>query len=129
MIVSSRPSRSTRAYCRMAPMFRVDSEVGQLRQVILHRPGPELLRLTPGNKDRLLFDDVLWVHRAQTEHDRFAEVLRDRGVTVHLFGDLLRTTLELPEARAFVLDRIFDERVYGPMAIDALRNAFDALET
>src|SRR5215218_1410572 len=83
-----------------AGSFRVDSEVGRLRQVILHRPGPELLRLTPGNKDRLLFDDVLWVHRAQEEHDRFAAVLRERGVTVHLFGDLLRTTLELPEARA-----------------------------
>jgi arginine deiminase len=106
----------------------VDSEVGRLRQVILHRPGPELLRLTPGNKDRLLFDDVLWVHRAQEEHDRFAEVLRERGVTVHLFGDLLRRTLDLPDAKAYVLDRIFDERVYGPMAIDALRNAFDALD-
>ncbi|MCX6466992.1 MAG: arginine deiminase, partial [Pseudonocardiales bacterium] len=54
--------------------FRVDSEVGRLRQVLLHRPGLELKRLTPGNKDRLLFDDVLWVARAQAEHDRFAEV-------------------------------------------------------
>ena len=100
--------------------FRVDSEVGRLRQVILHRPGTELLRLTPGNKDRLLFDDVLWVHRAQQEHDRFAEVLREQGVTVHLFTDLLRRTLDVPEARRHVLDKIFDERVYGPMAIDAL---------
>ncbi|MDF3048635.1 MAG: Arginine deiminase [Pseudonocardia sp.] len=108
--------------------FRVDSEVDRLRQVILHRPGTELLRLTPGNKDRLLFDDVLWVRRAQEEHDRFAEVLRERGVTVHLFADLLRRTLEIPEARAFVLDRIFDERVYGPMAIDALRNGFDVVD-
>jgi arginine deiminase len=108
--------------------FRVDSEVGRLHQVILHRPGTELLRLSPGNKDRLLFDDVLWVHRAQQEHDRFAEVLRERGVTVHLFGDLLQRTLEFPDAKAFVLDRIFDERVYGPMAIDALRNFFDALD-
>jgi arginine deiminase len=108
--------------------FRVDSEVGRLRQVVLHRPGPELLRLTPGNKDGLLFDDVLWVHRAQEEHDRFAQVLRERGVTVHLFADLLRRTLEFPEAKRYVLDRIFDERVYGPMAIDALRNAFDALD-
>jgi arginine deiminase len=108
--------------------FRVDSEVGRLRQVILHRPGTELLRLTPGNKDRLLFDDVLWVHRAQQEHDRFAEVLREQGVTVHLFADLLRRTLEVPEARLHVLDKIFDERVYGPMAIDALRNAFDAMD-
>ena len=108
--------------------YRVDSEVGRLRQVILHRPGPELLRLTPGNKDRLLFDDVLWVHRAQQEHDRFAEVLRERGVTVHLFADLLRRTVELPDAKAYVLDRIFDERVYGPMASGARRTAFDALD-
>src|SRR3954469_9921681 len=106
--------------------FRVDSEVGRLRQVILHRPGTEMLRLTPGNKDRLLFDDVLWVHRAQQEHDRFAEVLREQGVTVHLFADLLRNTLEVPEARRHVLDKIFDERVYGPIALHALRNAFDA---
>jgi arginine deiminase len=109
--------------------YRVDSEVGQLREVILHRPGLELKRLTPGNKDRLLFDDVLWVHRAQQEHDAFAEVLRERGVTVHLFGGLLRDTVDLPEARAYVLDHIFDERVYGPMAIDALRNCFDAMDT
>ena len=110
-------------------MYRVDSEVGTLRQVILHRPGLELKRLTPGNKDRLLFDDVLWVHRAQEEHDGFAAVLRERGVTVHLFGELLRETVELPEAKKYVLDRIFDDRVYGPMAIDALRNCFDAMDT
>jgi arginine deiminase len=109
-------------------MYRVDSEVGPLRQVILHRPGLELKRLTPGNKDRLLFDDVLWVHRAQEEHDRFAEVLRDRDVTVHLFGELLRTTVELPDAKAHILDAIFDERIYGPLAIDALRNCFDAMD-
>ncbi|TWF80982.1 arginine deiminase [Pseudonocardia hierapolitana] len=109
-------------------MYRVDSEVGVLRQVILHRPGMELKRLTPGNKDRLLFDDVLWVARAQEEHDRFAALLRERGVDVYLFGELLRTTLEIPEARKYVLDRIFDDRVYGPLAIDALRNCFDAMD-
>jgi arginine deiminase len=108
--------------------FRVDSEVGRLRQVLLHRPGLELKRLTPGNKDRLLFDDVLWVARAQAEHDRFAEVLRSRGVQVHLFGELLRATLEFPDARASVLDRIFDDRTYGPLAIDALRACFDAMD-
>jgi arginine deiminase len=109
-------------------MYRVDSEVGRLRRVILHRPGLELKRLTPGNKDRLLFDDVLWVGRAQTEHDRFAEVLRGRGIAVHLFGDLLRETVAFPDARAHVLDRIFDDRTYGPLAIDALRACFDAMD-
>ena len=60
-------------------MFHVDSEVGRLRQVILHRPDLELKRLTPDNAADLLFDDVLWVSRAQAEHDAFAEALRARG--------------------------------------------------
>ncbi|MDT9684187.1 arginine deiminase [Streptomyces sp. TRM76323] len=109
--------------------FHVDSETGRLRRVILHRPDLELKRLTPSNKDALLFDDVLWVRRARHEHDGFADVLADRGVEVHLFGDLLRETLELPAARQLVLDRVFDEKEYGPLATDRLRSAFDAMET
>ncbi|WP_424211311.1 arginine deiminase [Streptomyces sp. BI20] len=107
--------------------FHVDSETGRLRRVILHRPDLELKRLTPSNKDALLFDDVLWVRRARAEHDGFADVLRDRGVAVHLFGDLLRETLEIPEGRHLVLDRVFDEKEYGPLATDHLRAAFDSL--
>lgn len=107
--------------------FHVDSEAGRLRRVILHRPDLELKRLTPSNKDALLFDDVLWVRRARAEHDGFADVLRDRGVEVHLFGDLLRETLALPKARAMVLDRVFDEKEYGPVVTDHLREAFDEL--
>ncbi|MFF2653139.1 arginine deiminase [Streptomyces sp. NPDC058045] len=105
--------------------FHVDSETGRLRRVILHRPDMELKRLTPSNKDALLFDDVLWVRRARQEHDGFADVLRDRGVTVHLFGDLLTETLSVPAARTLVLDRVFDEKEYGPLATDALRAAFE----
>ena len=85
--------------------FHVDSEAGRLRRVILHRPDLELKRLTPSNKDALLFDDVLWVRRARAEHDGFADVLRDRGVAVHLFGDLLVEALEL-----------LDRAEYGPIA-------------
>lgn len=107
----------------------VDSEVGRLRHVILHRPGLELKRLTPSNKDELLFDDLLWVRRAQQEHDGFADLLRSRGVAVHLFGDLLTETLAVPAARARVLDRVVDEREYGPLATGQLRAAFDALPT
>ncbi|MBL1114945.1 arginine deiminase [Streptomyces sp. 110] len=107
--------------------FHVDSEAGRLRRVILHRPDLELKRLTPTNKDALLFDDVLWVRRARQEHDGFADVLRDRGVEVHLFGDLLAESLTLPDARALVLGRVFDEKEYGPLATDHLRAAFDEL--
>ena len=53
-------------------MFGVDSEVGRLRQVILHRPDLELKRLTPDNAAELLFDDLLWVTEAQAEHDASA---------------------------------------------------------
>jgi arginine deiminase len=76
-----------------------DSEVGQLRTVLLHRPGSELKRLTPRNNDKLLFDGIPWVGRAQEEHDAFAQALRDRGVEVLYLVDLLRETLEQPAAR------------------------------
>ena len=60
----------------------VDSEVGRLGTVLLHRPGRELARLTPRNNDSLLFDAIPWVGRAQEEHDAFAAALRERGVEV-----------------------------------------------
>ena len=66
-------------------MFHVDSEVGRLRQVILHRPDLELKRLTPDNAASLLFDDVLWVAEAQAEHDEFAQALREQ--VWPLFGE------------------------------------------
>ena len=76
-----------------------NSEVGTLRAVILHRPGPELQRLTPRNNDALLFDGLPWVARAQEEHDAFAELLRSRGVEVMLLGDLLTEALASGAAR------------------------------
>ncbi|WP_327134445.1 arginine deiminase [Streptomyces sp. NBC_01343] len=108
--------------------FHVDSETGRLKQVILHRPDRELTRLTPTNKDELLFDDVLWAKRARDEHDAFADVLRDRGVRVHLLADLLTETLDRIEARQLVLDRVFDEREFGILGTDRLRTHFDSLE-
>ncbi len=76
-----------------------DSEVGRLETVLLHRPGDELKRLTPRNNDRLLFDGIPWVARAQEEHDAFAETLRARGVEVLYLTDLLTETLEQESAR------------------------------
>ena len=77
----------------------VDSEVGRLGTVLLHRPGPELARLTPRNNDSLLFDGIPWVGRAQEEHDAFAGALRERGVEVLYLGELLAETLAAPAAR------------------------------
>jgi arginine deiminase len=77
----------------------VSSEVGRLRTVMLHRPGPELKRLTPRNNDELLFDGLPWVDRAQEEHDAFADVLRGRGVEVLYLSELLAETLTQADAR------------------------------
>src|ERR671916_566107 len=60
---------------------------------MLHRPGNELRRLTPRNNDKLLFDGIPWVGRAQDEHDAFAQALRDREVEVLYLGELLSDTL------------------------------------
>jgi arginine deiminase len=82
-----------------APRLGADSEVGLLRTVMLHRPGTELQRLTPRNNDKLLFDGIPWVARAQDEHDAFAQALRDRDIEVLYLTDLLSETLESPDAR------------------------------
>ena len=77
----------------MSNEFGVHSEVGKLRKVIVHRPDLSLKRLTPTNHDDLLFDDVLWVERAQWEHDQFVKAMRDRGVEVFYHLDLLGEAL------------------------------------
>lgn len=80
-------------------VFGVDSEVGRLRAVILHRPGAELQRLTPRNNDALLFDGLPWVARAQEEHDAFAALLRSRDIEVLLLAELLVEALASGAAR------------------------------
>ena len=94
--------------------FHVDSEVGQLRQAIVHRPGLELTRLTPDNVDDLLFDDVLWADRARAEHDSFVGGLREYGVTVHYFHTLLTEALDEPGAREFLKERLTTATRFGP---------------
>ncbi|MGI8676336.1 MAG: arginine deiminase [Nocardioidaceae bacterium] len=84
----------------------VDSEVGALRTVLLHRPGAELQRLTPRNNDSLLFDGIPWVGRAQDEHDGFAQALRNRGVEVLYLLDLLVETLHDPVARQSAVTQV-----------------------
>ncbi|WP_245645388.1 arginine deiminase [Pseudonocardia acaciae] len=98
----------------MTAPYRVDSEVGRLRAVLLHRPGAELTRLTPRNNDQLLFDGIPWVARAQREHDGFATALAERGVEVLLLDELLTETLADPAARERGVGSVLDERRLGP---------------
>src|SRR6478736_961588 len=81
------------------------SEVGKLHTVMVHRPDLAHERLSPTNAHDLLFDDVIWVRRARQEHDAFVDLMRERGVEVLLFHDLLTETLEQADAREWVLTR------------------------
>lgn len=106
----------------------VHSEVGRLRRAILHRPGLELDRLTPANIGDLLFDDVMWTKRAREEHDAFAQTLRDKGVEVFYYEELLAETLDLVEGRDFVLDRLCTPERFGPSLVEPLREFFVQLD-
>lgn len=88
-----------------ATALGVHSEVGTLKTVIVHRPDIAHERLSPSNCHDLLFDDVIWVRRARQEHDAFVDLMREYGVEVLLFHDLLAETLDDKKARAWVLER------------------------
>ena len=90
----------------MAHAHGSDSEVGTLQTVMLHRPGEELRRLTPRNNDKLLFDGIPWVSRAQDEHDAFADALRSRGVEVLYLTELLTETLHGAHARELAIEGV-----------------------
>src|SRR4029450_1741037 len=103
--------------------FGVHSEVGKLRQVIVHRPELSLKRLTPDNHDELLFDDVLWVERAQWEHDQFVARMRERGVEVLYIQDLLSEALAADDpSRLRLIELIASEHVVGPSLVDEVRS-------
>jgi arginine deiminase len=108
--------------------FGVHSEVGKLRKVIVHRPDLSLRRLTPANHDELLFDDVLWVERAQWEHDQFVGVLRERGAQVYYVQDLLAEALAASDkARTQVIETVADHLTVGWALVDEVRQMLGEL--
>ena len=88
--------------------IHVTSEIGQLKRVLLKRPGRELEHLSPETMEQLLFDDIPYLHRAQAEHDRFAELLRENGAEVSYLDSLIAEVLEKEPAlrELFVSDVI-----------------------
>ncbi len=104
-----------------------DSEVGRLRTVLLHRPGTELQRLTPRNNDKLLFDGIPWVGRAQQEHDVFAQTVRDHGVEVLYLADLLAETLRVFAARDECVAAVLDDPRHGDTLRSVLKSHLEGL--
>lgn len=94
----------------------VYSEIGSLKQVLLHRPGPELEQLTPPHLKRMLFDDIPFLHGAQREHDQFAQVLRQEGAQVCYLKDMVAQSLEEPSVREAFIHEFITEG--GPAAVN-----------
>ncbi|HVX70442.1 MAG TPA: arginine deiminase [Mycobacteriales bacterium] len=110
------------------PSYGADSEVGRLRTVVLHRPGPEIKRLTPRNSADLLFDGIPWVERAQEEHDAFAAALTGHGVEVLALRDLLTAALDVPAARSELVERTLADRTLGQELRTALASHLGNLD-
>src|SRR4029450_7206316 len=109
--------------------YGVHSEVGTLRKVLVHRPDLSLRRLTPSNHDDLLFDDGLWVERAQREHDQFVARVRERGVEVYYVHELLADLLAASDdARQRLIELSASEYTVGLSLVDEIREVLWALQ-
>ena len=70
--------------------LKLNSEFGTLKAVLMHRPGKEIDRLTPYNKEFLLFDDVPYLEALQKEHDTFSNLIKEStGAKVYQLRELL----------------------------------------
>ncbi|MDK4683821.1 arginine deiminase [Kingella negevensis] len=105
----------------------VHSEAGKLRTVMVCEPGLAHERLTPDNCDGLLFDDVLWVERAQEDHRDFAKKMRERGIEVLEMHQMLAETVQNKEALKWILDRKFSPTMIAQPIIGELRSWFEGL--
>jgi len=90
--------------------INVTSEIKPLKKVLLHRPGNELLNITPDTLEELLFDDIPYLKKAQQEHDEFAKILTDNGVEVVYLEKLMAEVLDdNPSLRKIFLKQIYRE--------------------
>lgn len=108
--------------------YGVHSEVGRLRKVLVCAPGLAHERLTPTNSDALLFDDVLWVQNARRDHFDFIAKMRDRGVEVVELHNVLAETMQLPDARQWLLDRKIVANEVGLGLVAETRAYLDSLD-
>lgn len=104
------------------------SEVGRLRRVLVCSPGLAHRRLTPSNRDDLLFDEVLWVDRAQRDHAEFVDLMTERGIEVLELHALLAETLRVPGARDWLLERKITDNDAGLGLVEPTRAYLNSLD-
>ena len=108
--------------------INVRSEIGPLKKVLLHRPGNELLNLTPDSLSILLFDDIPFLPDAQAEHDEFARALKENGIEVVYLEDLMASVLEISDEiedkfiRQFIYEAGITTPKYKNLVFDYLKS-------
>lgn len=115
---------------KMDQPIQVNSEIGRLKTVLLHRPGKELEALTPDYMERMLFDDVPFLEMAQKEHDAFAQVLRDNGVEVLYLDQLAAEALYTEEIKwQFVKEMVRASKQGDTYSTEAIVNYLGNMDT
>lgn len=95
--------------------IQVFSEIGKLTKVLLKRPGAEVENLTPATMAELLFDDIPYLKVIQQEHDCFAQLLREEGITVCYLEQLAAEAIEAGGVKIpFVVDLLDESKIYSP---------------
>src|SRR5580765_1820851 len=119
-MTAGRVSETAMRSCSIRPSFgtcmslKVTSEIGKLKSVLVHLPGPEIDRMVPSMMEELLFDDILYGNRAREEHRRFQQVLGYVADEVLDIQDLLEDVLIVPEQRSAILDDLGKTLGWGP---------------
>lgn len=114
----------------MTSPIHVNSEIGKLKSVVLHRPGHEVENITPEIMPRLLFDDIPYLPIAQKEHDEFASILKDGGCEVLYLEDLTSEALQDESVKEGFLEQMLEESGFksGPVC-QALREYLLSMPT
>lgn len=109
--------------------IHVTSEIGKLKKVMLHRPGEELENLMPEYLERLLFDDIPYLHIAREEHDKFAEILKQNHVEVVYLTDLLEQSIVNQDVKdQLIFEMIQDASITTSRERDVLTEYFRSLD-
>ncbi|PKM54249.1 MAG: arginine deiminase, partial [Firmicutes bacterium HGW-Firmicutes-4] len=107
-----------------AKNLKIESEIGTLKKVLVHRPGKELERIVPDSLKELLFEDIPWLARMQEEHDAFAAILRKRGAEVLYVEDLLKDILKNTSVRESIIAEVIDKNPSSGNYIDGFLNEY-----
>jgi len=113
----------------LANMMQVWSEIGQLKKVLLHRPGMELKNLTPRYMEDLLFDEIPWLAKAQKEHDGFVRTLEENGAKAFYIDNLLQEIVEDPDIKSELIKRhLRASPLIEPDVLDTIYNYLNEKE-